>query len=334
MALHLITGYAGFEHITSADQGAYNMATFGSGNFVLDRGQKFAYQIKTNNLVTISDGEAMLQGRFIKMPSGTSENITISNGTQGRLRNDLICIRYEKSAADSTESAKLIVLTGTAVTSNPVDPAYINGNITDGEDTIADFPLYRVRLNGINIETVTQLFSVKVSMTKYMDDYQMPVGSKTQAGALQVGSNLSVNNGVVNYILPTAGKNQLGGIKLGKGFYVDDNGFLIQKTAGIQTSAYFSGISIPPMSWSENISVVLDTNLDEKYRGAFNGKLLITETGSSESAKKLIPMPFDTFVSVQQDNSLSLYIRFYVFNPTNSTVQLTSVRASAQFTLA
>ena len=97
MALHLITGYAGKEHITSQDQGAYNIATFGDGNFVLDRGQKFKYTVKSNNVINIADGEAMLQGRFIKMPSGTSEDVTIENGAAGNNRNDLINNKHHSS---------------------------------------------------------------------------------------------------------------------------------------------------------------------------------------------------------------------------------------------
>ena len=49
MSLHLITGYAGVEHITSADQGSYNAAMMGEGQFVLERGNKFAASIISNN---------------------------------------------------------------------------------------------------------------------------------------------------------------------------------------------------------------------------------------------------------------------------------------------
>lgn len=198
MALHLITGYAGREHITSADQGAYNIATFGDGCFVLERGRKFAYTVLTNNSISIADGEAMMQGRFVKMPFGTSEEVTIENGSQGNYRNDLICIRYEKSNVDATESTSLVVIKGTETTGTPSDPTYNNGSITDGDDNILDFPLFRVKLNGINIESVTTLFVVKVSMVDYMDNYQMPVASSSRYGAVKIGSGITNNNGVIS----------------------------------------------------------------------------------------------------------------------------------------
>ena len=188
MALHLITGFAGYEHIKSSDQGAYNIATFGSGNFVFNRGSEFKATTTSNNTINIADGEAMLQGRFIK--AETSEDVTIENGTQGKTRQDLICIRYEKSASDGVESAKLVVIKGAE---NGGDPAYNNGNITDGTDSVADFPLYRVKLNGITIESVTALFELKVSIKEYMDSYQIIPAEKDKLGGIKVGKGLKIS---------------------------------------------------------------------------------------------------------------------------------------------
>jgi len=43
--LHLVTGYAGEKHVTSSDQGSYNAALMGNGEFVMERGQQFAASI-------------------------------------------------------------------------------------------------------------------------------------------------------------------------------------------------------------------------------------------------------------------------------------------------
>lgn len=218
MALHLVTGYAGREHITSADQGAYNMATYGAGNFVLERGRKFAATVVSNNSVSIADGEAMMQGRYIKMPSGTSEELVIDNGSQGKNRNDLICIRYEKNASDSVESTSLVVIKGTEATGTATDPTYNNGTITDGNDTIADFPLYRVKLNGINIETVTALFDVKVSMVDYMNNYQIQPATSNKLGGVKIGDGITNNNGLIS--VPKASTTSFGSVKVGNGLFV------------------------------------------------------------------------------------------------------------------
>lgn len=159
--LHLVTGYAGEEHITSADEGAFNMATFGAGENVMDRGNKFAATVVSNNLITISDGEALMQGRFIKMIMGTTEEVNIENGTQGMNRNDLICLRYEKNSSTGVETASLVVKKGTETSGAPTDPAYTTGDITDGSDLVNEMPLYRVTLNGLNIASVKALFSIR-----------------------------------------------------------------------------------------------------------------------------------------------------------------------------
>lgn len=193
MALHLITGYAGREHITSQDQGAYNEATFGAGEFVLERGNKFAHQVLTNNSVRISDGEAMMQGRFIRMAAGTTEEISIDNGSQGKYRNDLICIKYSKDASSSVEKAEFVVIKGAETTGTPADPTYQSGDITDGTATVNHMPLYRVRLNGINIESVTPLFEVKISMVEYMDNYELLPATADRLGGVKVGAGLNIN---------------------------------------------------------------------------------------------------------------------------------------------
>lgn len=213
MALHLITGYAGQEHITSADQGTYNIATYGDGNFVLNRGNKFAQTILSNNSISIKDGEAMIQGRYIKMASGTTESITIENGSTGKNRNDLICIRYNKSAVDSTEGASFVVIKGTEATGTATDPTYNTGKITDGDATVTDFPLYRVKLNGINIDTVETLFTVKISMLEYMATYQLQPATATTLGGVKVGNGLSINSGTLS--VKQASSSEFGGVKIG-----------------------------------------------------------------------------------------------------------------------
>ena len=62
---------------------------------------------------------------------------------------------------------QLAVITGTAAASNPADPSYNIGSIAAG-DTIVDFPLYKVSLNGITIESVTRIPSI-VTVAKTSD---------------------------------------------------------------------------------------------------------------------------------------------------------------------
>lgn len=160
--VHLVTGYAGSGHISAVDQGSFNAALFGEGNYVLNRGNKFAASVITNNKIRISDGDLIMQGRHVRFYYGASSvDLTIENGEAGKTRHDLIVCRYTKSSSEYTEQCNLVVIKGTAVTdaSRVSDPEYNSGSIFDGDSTV-DFPLYRVPISGLTVGTLVPLFSV------------------------------------------------------------------------------------------------------------------------------------------------------------------------------
>ena len=162
MSIHLVTGYAGKEHITSADQGSFNAVIIGKNKYILPTGNQFAAEIVSNNLVKVKDGDLVNQGRHIRIEANDYEECTIENGTQSRYRNDLIVARYRKNADTGIESMSIVVIKGTASTSSsPADPTYTSGDILNGALT-DDFPLYRVRLDGLSITAVEPLFGEPV----------------------------------------------------------------------------------------------------------------------------------------------------------------------------
>lgn len=157
MNLHLVTGYAGAEHVTSADQGAFHNSVLLKGDYVLNAGKKFSASIVSNNLIKILDGEIYMQGRYIILDSGTYAEIGIENGAQDYKRNDLIVVRYSKNATTGVESTDFVVIQGTPDISSPVDPEYIVGDIQNG-DLTADFPLYRIPIVGLSVQEPVALF--------------------------------------------------------------------------------------------------------------------------------------------------------------------------------
>lgn len=156
--MHLVTGYAGKTHVTAADHGALWAAVVGSGDYVLDLGQKFAATKLSDNQIRIADGEMLMQGRQGRIKTGETVDLTIENGTAETLRRDLIVARYTKSEETGVEDVNLIVLLGTAAETAPTDPEYITGDILNGASQ-RDFPLYRVNLNGATIESIDKLFT-------------------------------------------------------------------------------------------------------------------------------------------------------------------------------
>ena len=154
--VHLVTGYAGYEHITSADQRAFNAAFCGSGQYVMDMGNKFAASIIDNNTVRISSGEGLMFGGHFRIE--TNEDVTITTGTAGVNRIDLICVTYKKNETDGTEQTYLEVIKGTAAIS-PTVPAYTTGNLLNGA-IFNQMPLYKVTVSGVALTSVEPLFEV------------------------------------------------------------------------------------------------------------------------------------------------------------------------------
>ena len=190
MGAHIVTGYAGKEHVTSADAGALNAGIVGSGKYVLKTGNQFAAEIVSNNLIKVKSGDLVNQGRHMRIDANDYEEVTIQNGAQSVKRNDLIVMRYKKDTSTLIETAEIVVIKGTAG-STATDPTYTSGDVLAGA-TQDDFPLYRVSLNGLNIEKVTPLFStvpnlneLNTNMVKYKDyEYKAGVAWRQSAGGL------------------------------------------------------------------------------------------------------------------------------------------------------
>ena len=156
--MEIITGYTGKDHVTAADDASLYRAIFGSGDYVLNVGSVLKHTVISNNLIKIADGDVMIQGHQGRTKANDYTEVTIDNGTAGMKRHDLIVARYEKNVETGIESINLVVMKGIAATT-AVDPEIIQENISTG-GTRRDFPLYRVKLNGINIELVEQLFVI------------------------------------------------------------------------------------------------------------------------------------------------------------------------------
>ena len=205
MSTNLITGYAGKSHITSAGDGAVNAAVLGNGRYVLDIAEKFAYELISNNQIRIKSGYAVNQGRKIELAVNDYEELTIDNGLQGVKRCDLIAITYEKNLETGIETAVMNVIKGTSG-DDYLDPEHTVGNILNG-DAKDDFLLYRVKINGLSIESVEKLFEVRKSLINVLGTTDISkIGNGTCTGAIS-----SLNDGLVNkYFLKVVAKDWSG----------------------------------------------------------------------------------------------------------------------------
>lgn len=157
--MNIITGYRGEAHITADQIRDQNQGCFGDGSYILDVGSKLAATAVSATSVQLEDGIISHQGCTASIPYGTTEAVTIGNGTQGMQRIDLIVARYTKDAGTGVEDMELAVIQGTPAASNPSAPSYNQGSIHAGDSPV-DMPLFEVALDGISIDSVTQVASV------------------------------------------------------------------------------------------------------------------------------------------------------------------------------
>ena len=157
--MNIIWGYGANPHITAQQLRDTYVGIFGDDTHILDVGSQLAATVISATEVQIADGVLIAQGCTSCINYGQTESLTIQNGTQGMLRKDLIVAQYMKSTGHGIESMSLAVKRGTPASSSPALPAYTTGSIADG-DTLVEFPLYVVNLDGINITSVKRLVDV------------------------------------------------------------------------------------------------------------------------------------------------------------------------------
>ena len=159
-----MTGYAGQAHVSAADHGSFFAAAVRGGQFVTTAGAQFAAQVVTNNLVRISDGELVMQGRHVKLDPGSYVELAIENGAADVSRVDLIVARYTRDSSTGVEECNLAVITGTPAESNPAVPDYVDADINAADTLLAEMPLYQLRITGLNVGQPIILFNAQMSV--------------------------------------------------------------------------------------------------------------------------------------------------------------------------
>lgn len=186
--MEIITGYTGKAHIFSEQDRDVNIGIVGEGSYVLQTGMQLEAEVSSNNEIKIRDGVLMHQGCTASIKKNTYDSLTIINGSQGMKRIDLIVARYERNQDNGTESISLKVIQGTPEESNPAVPSHITGDIQSG-DAVADMPMYKIIIDGLNITEVQKVYSEAPNITEL--NRNLPQGiplSAEQSGVLALES--------------------------------------------------------------------------------------------------------------------------------------------------
>lgn len=154
-------------HIYAEDDAAIYQSILGM-DAVADTGQQCKATVISNNKIRVSDGVVVVGGHVARIPYGEYEDCEITNGQTGKNRNDLIVARFETTGSGGVDKMTCKVYQGTAG-STAADPSITQDNIYQN-GKVREFPLYRVRIEGLNIVAVDQLFTVLPSMATINKD--------------------------------------------------------------------------------------------------------------------------------------------------------------------
>ena len=215
--MKIVSGRTGSPHVTSQQFRQMLEGIIGQGSYIITSGENLKPELSSNNLLKIRSGMMAHHGCISCVDIGTYDEVTLTNGSQGMKRIDLIVNRYTRNAETEVENCGWKVIQGKPVASNPAVPAYTSGNLQNG-DLVDECPAFEVHYDGINVTEVKSLLSVTDGLSELSSNL---VNAKNELTVLSdsinnLGStktvklaNKSSSNGVATYTdyvtLPSAG---------------------------------------------------------------------------------------------------------------------------------
>lgn len=176
MALDIVYGYQGKDHVRASQLGRLLEGTIGGGRYVLETQDQLQATMQTANLVRIGTGDLVMDNRYITNES--YQELTVESGQSGYNRNDLVVAKYSRASGSdvdhSVETVELAVIKGTPTTGAAADPSYTAGDIA-AKDAAAVYPLWRLPITGLNVGTPVQLFEVLPSYSAFRDSVSQSI---------------------------------------------------------------------------------------------------------------------------------------------------------------
>lgn len=167
--MEIVSGKTGSPHVTSQQFRQILEGTIGQGSCILTSGENLEPELTSNNLLKIRSGIMAHHGNVSSVKIGTYDEVTITNGTQGMKRKDLVVNRYTRNKETGIETNEWLYIIGTPTSGTPTVPVYTKGNLQEG-DLVDDCPVFEITLDGINVTEVKKLLEVLPSMATIKDD--------------------------------------------------------------------------------------------------------------------------------------------------------------------
>lgn len=163
-------------HIYAEDDAAIYQSIVGSDG-VMSIGQQCASQVISNNKVRIKDGVLVVGGHFARIPYGDYIDCEIANGQSGRNRNDIIVAKFVTTGSGGIDTYTCEVKQGASTTGTATDPALTQNDLYQS-GKIREMPLYRVKIEGLSIVRVEQMFDL-IPTIPALNEYLSELQNKT-----------------------------------------------------------------------------------------------------------------------------------------------------------
>lgn len=202
--MKIVSGKTGTPHVTSEQFRQIIEGTVGQGSYILTSGENLEPELASNNMLKIRGGMMSHHGNVSCVELNTYDEVTLTNGSQGVKRIDLVVNRYTRNDETGLEKNEWVVIIGTPDATNPKVPEYIAGNLQNG-DLTDDCPVFEVHYDGINITEVKKLLPVMSNLDLLNGNIRIEKFSADGIGINSpvwkvIFSNVYKQNGVVHFM--------------------------------------------------------------------------------------------------------------------------------------
>lgn len=222
-------------NIYAEDDASVYLSMFG-GDGVSTNGQSCKATVLSNNKVRIADGIICVGGHFARIPYGDYIDCEIENGQSGKKRNDIIVARFETTGTGGIDTYTCEVKKGTAGTT-ATDPEIVQEDLYKA-GKVRELPLYRVKIEGLSITAVEQLFTLRKTneeLEKELASLNSKMMADVQFKPFSITGNPVGSNSYVITSLTSLKK------IFGDAVTVTNSGAIVMNGDGNATDAHFEG---------------------------------------------------------------------------------------------
>ena len=226
--MKIVSGKTGTPHVTSEQFRQIIEGTVGQGSYILTSRENLEPELASNNMLKIRGGMMSHHGNISCVDLNTYDEVTLTNGSQGVKRIDLIVNRYTRNDETGLEKNEWVVIIGTPDASNPKVPQHTIGNLQNG-DLIDDCPVFEVHYDGINVTEVKKLLPVMSNLELLNGKIEKPTlysSAEKQIGVTDSGEPIyrkTIYANMGSFKIPSSGYQQADigtGVVIGKLFNI------------------------------------------------------------------------------------------------------------------